>query len=285
MPNYLLPEEDGLLMRSAGPWAAIKLDYLARYIDVFETAMRTHWPIRNFIDLMAGPGKNRVRETKAVLMGSPLLALNTKFPFTGYYFVDNDIKILEALTQRCNASPNCSKVNIMKGDCNLVVDSIVTNLKKSERQSLNLTFLDPEGLELKWQTVAKIASIRKMDLIINYPQGGLNRQMNLQVNVKPLTPIDNFFGGVEWRTIYKKWQNKKGLHRRLLDLYRLKLENLGYQEILGADEISSEPLIRNTKRAPLYRLLFASKNPLGIDFWKKVIRRDVHGQSQMSLPL
>jgi len=40
MPNYLQPEDDGLLMRPAGAWAAIKLDYLVRYIDVFETAMR-----------------------------------------------------------------------------------------------------------------------------------------------------------------------------------------------------------------------------------------------------
>jgi three-Cys-motif partner protein len=218
MSKYLNAEDDGLLMRPAGAWAAIKLDYLVRYIDVFETAMRQKWHFRNFIDLMAGPGKNCVRKTDTILIGSPLLALNTKYPFTGYHFVDNDARNIQALSQRCSASLNCGKVNILQGDCNVVVDSIVTNLKKSESQSLNLAFLDPEGLELKWQTVAKIASIRKMDLIINYPQGGLNRRMNLEVNAKPLTPIDNFFGGVEWRNIYKQWQNKKGLHRRLLDL-------------------------------------------------------------------
>jgi len=33
-------------MREAGAWAKEKLDYLKRYIDVFETSMRQKWSIR-----------------------------------------------------------------------------------------------------------------------------------------------------------------------------------------------------------------------------------------------
>ena len=40
MFNYLEPENDGLIMRESGPWAATKLDYLKRYINIFETSMR-----------------------------------------------------------------------------------------------------------------------------------------------------------------------------------------------------------------------------------------------------
>jgi len=40
MQNYLQPEDDGLPMRETGAWAAEKLDYLARYINIFETSMR-----------------------------------------------------------------------------------------------------------------------------------------------------------------------------------------------------------------------------------------------------
>jgi len=88
MQRYLEPQDDGLLTRSSGSWAVSKLDYLARYIDVFETSMRQKWAIRNYIDLMAGPGKDRVRDSGAILLGSPLLALVTRYPFTGYFFVD-----------------------------------------------------------------------------------------------------------------------------------------------------------------------------------------------------
>jgi len=43
MEDYLFPVDDGLPMRSAGLWAKAKLDYLARYIGVFETSMRQRW--------------------------------------------------------------------------------------------------------------------------------------------------------------------------------------------------------------------------------------------------
>jgi hypothetical protein len=46
MHPYLEPEDDGLTMRPAGSWAADKLDYLARYINVFETSMRNKWTVR-----------------------------------------------------------------------------------------------------------------------------------------------------------------------------------------------------------------------------------------------
>ena len=86
MQNYLLPQDDGLPMRESGPWVAEKLDYLKRYIDVFETSMRRKWPRRYYIDLFAGPGKCICRGTKVIYLGSPLLALTTKHPFTGYFF-------------------------------------------------------------------------------------------------------------------------------------------------------------------------------------------------------
>lgn len=41
MYNYLQPRDDGLPLRQSGQWALEKLDYLRRYIDVFETAMRS----------------------------------------------------------------------------------------------------------------------------------------------------------------------------------------------------------------------------------------------------
>ncbi len=88
MSSYLTAEDDSLKMRPAGIWAEEKLDYLTRYINVFETAMRNMWGVRNYIDLLAGPGKNRVRETGEILLGSPLLALTAKYPFTSYFFVD-----------------------------------------------------------------------------------------------------------------------------------------------------------------------------------------------------
>ena len=285
MHTYLQPQDDGLLMRETGAWAAEKLDYLARYIDVFETAMRRKWPVRNYVDLLAGPGKNIVRDSGTILLGSPLLALTATYSFTGYFFTDRSDKNTKALQQRCAASPYSQRVDIRTGDCNDLVNDIVAHIRQDDRRSLNLAFLDPEGMELRWETVVRLATVRRMDLIINYPEGGLNRYMRQAFEAAGQTSVDEFFGDRAWRKIYQNWHERGatlGLHRQLIDFYRERLQELGYTEFRQVDQVGDEPLIRNVKRrAPLYRLLFASKHPLGHNFWHKVMHRDVHGQARL----
>jgi len=274
-------------MRETGAWAAVKLDYLARYINVFETSMRQKWPVRYYVDLLAGPGKNIIRESGTILLGSPLLALTTTYPFTGYFFADLSDENTKALQQRCAASPHSQRVDIRTGDCNDLVNDTVAHIKQDDWHSLNLAFLDPAGMELRWETVAKLATVRRMDLIINYPQGGLNRYMRQAFETEGQTSVDEFFGDRAWRRIYQDWQNSGaplGPHRQLIDFYKERLQELGYTEVLRDDQVGDEPLIRNARRrAPLYRLLFASKHSLGHDFWHKVTRRDVHGQARLPL--
>ncbi len=293
MYNYLQPQDDGLPMRQAGAWAREKLDYLARDIAVLEVSMRNKWERRNYVDLLAGPGKNRVRDTGEILLGSPLLALTAPYPFTGYYFVEYNEVNAEALRRRCGAWPDQTCIHIQRGDCNVLVDDIVAEIKRDERSlglakrpkgSLNLAFLDPQGMELHWATVAKLASVRRMDLIINYPQYGLSRNMRQAFASRAETAVDRFFGDRGWRAIYDEWRHTRRfrIHRRLVDWYKSRLAALGYQDVRGGDEFADEPVMRNVRRqAPLYWLLFASKHPLGARFWHEVTRRDVYGQRRL----
>jgi three-Cys-motif partner protein len=167
----------------------------------------------------------------------------------------------------------------------MLVDQVEKELKINEDRSLNLAFLDPEGLELCWNTVAKLAGIRKMDLVINYPEGALNRMMGKVYQAPSKTLVDLFFGTHEWRRIYTRFRNqhKSGLHRELIDLYQSQLQKLSYTDVKRGDEAGGhEPLMQNIQRnAPLYRLIFASKSPLGEKFWHAVTRRDVYGQRRL----
>lgn len=281
---YLLPEPDGLPTRPSGLWAMEKLDYLRRYIDVFETSMRSRWSIRNYVDLQAGPGKILLRETGEIMLGSPLLAVTTEHPFTGYFFADIAPENTAALLRRTAESPVQQQINVFTGDCNVLVYDVVARLRENESRSLNLAFLDPEGMEFQWSSVEALASIRKMDLIINYPQGGLTRYMPIAIANPSETRVDRFFGTEEWRNIYTQFQSgtQPNLHRHLIDLYKSRLHDLGYSNIMRDDEVGDEPLMRNAQRnAPLYRLIFASKNPLGNEFWHKITRRNVHGQRSL----
>jgi three-Cys-motif partner protein len=288
MQAYLEAEDDGLVMRSSGPWALKKLDYLRRYVDTFITSMRDKpWRAMHYIDLFAGPGKCSVRDSNETYLGSPLIALKATYPFTRYYFADLQSDNIFALRKRCSASPLAGRVRYFVGDSNQVIHKITEQISEIDQEflrgqwpSLNLAFLDPAGIDLHWETVETLAQINRMDLVIHYPQMGLSRSMPLVFESPEDSKVDSFFGGREWREIYRKWQNRTGLHRKLIDHYKEKLRNLGYIEVLRGDE--PEPLMRNKKRkAPLYRLIFASKHPLGHDFWRAVTSRDVYGQRRL----
>lgn len=99
------------------------------------------------------------------------------------------------------------------------------------------------------------------------------------------TIVDLFFGGQEWREVYRSYLQRRlrgSIHRHLVDLYKGKLQNLGYQEVRRDDETGDEPLIRNAaRRAPMYRLLFASKHLLGHEFLQSILKRDVYGQRRL----
>lgn len=289
MEKYLLPEDDDLPTRSFGKWVAEKLYYLKRYIAMFETSMRERpWRGRNYIDLFAGSGKCYVSETGDFHLGSPLLALTTEYPFTNYFFADSDTENITILQKRCSASPVSANVQYFVGDSNTKVHEIVSKIANIDQQfirgqwpSLNLAFLDPDGLELEWKTVSALAQIQKMDLIIHYSQNGITRNLEQCYNSQEETIIDRFFGDDKWRGIFQQSTSLTKIHRQLIDYYKAKLQTLGYVDVRDA-ETGGEPLIRNTKRnAPLYRLLFASKHKLGHDFWKSVTQKNVYGQQKL----
>lgn len=288
MEKYLLPENDGLLARPSGVWAKDKLFYLKKYVDTFETSMRKKpWRRRIFIDLFSGPGKCMVENTHEFLLGSPLLALTTEYPFTDYYFVDMDDDNISSLRTRSAATRvQQEKINCWTGDANKKVFDIVSAIKKIDSEfivgawpSLNLVFLDPEGLELEWNTVAELAKVNRMDLIIHYSQQGIKRMADRALESPKELIIDKFFGDKEWRNVYAACKDDAtGIHRPLIDYYKSKLIKLGYNEVKDDEEVWAEPLMKNSKNAPLYRLLFASKSPLGLKFWNDVTKVGANGQ-------
>jgi three-Cys-motif partner protein len=288
MDKYLLPEDDGLPARTFGKWTTAKTDYLQRYVDLFETSMRGKpWCARCYIDLYSGAGKYQVEGQTGFHLGSPLIGITTKYPFTHYFFADISQENIDILKQRCEPANQLRK-NFYTGDANLLAHDIVNEIKSIERNrskekwaSLNLAFLDPNGLELEWSTIETLASVNKMDLIIYYSQSGLTRNFENCINVEGDTDIDRFFGDRNWRDIYKTSHGKSaGLHRKLIDHYKHKLSTLGYMDVKDIED-GAEPLMKNSKDEPLYRLIFASKHARGHDFWNKIIKKDAFGQGKL----
>ena len=55
--------EDGLIIPEVGQWAKRKYHFLHRYLDIFATGMKNKWRRRIYVDLFAGAGFARLRNS------------------------------------------------------------------------------------------------------------------------------------------------------------------------------------------------------------------------------
>ena len=104
--NLLKPVDDGLPMRENKAHGRNKLIAVEDYINRFITSMCGRgWRELYYIDLFAGPGKNRFPNGD-VTLGSPLVALTARDAFTRYRFVEltqQTVMLSENVSKRANA--------------------------------------------------------------------------------------------------------------------------------------------------------------------------------------
>jgi three-Cys-motif partner protein len=58
--------------------------------------MRDKW-LTVYVDLFAGPGKSKIRDSSEIIKGSPLAALAVRYAFNQYIFVETAPDALSAL--------------------------------------------------------------------------------------------------------------------------------------------------------------------------------------------
>lgn len=275
---YLTNEADGLMTRESGEYAKEKLDILVRFMQMFTAAMKNRpWAALNYIDLLAGPGKNEIRGTREIVLGSPLLAL--RYQFDNYFFVEKGAENFESLEARVLASPRSELVRQYNADCNFIVGDIVKEILAIERfatnrswRSLNLIFADPEGFELQWPAISMLGRESRSDLIVNFSTSGITRNIREAFKSAKETAIDRFLGSRDWRETYARLPNRGDgtiVRRFVLDFYAERLSQLGY--ITTAP--NGEYIVLNSTNRQLYSLFCASKHPLGIEFFDEAAKK------------
>ena len=266
-----------------------KLFYLKRYIDEFATATKDKWPIRNFIDLFAGPGLNVVEGSAQEIDGSPMLAIKTRYPFTGYYVCDAERSFLDTLSMRREEAIRAglaqkSHFSPYPGDANEETDRILSEIHPT--RSINLVVVDPPGAHCHWATIEKLSQLSRVDFVINFPLGmAIKRIIRQSFEAEEDTSLDRFFGTTEWRTIFEQTGQQPHLAaRRLIDLFKRNLAELGYLEDKQIGEItnySSSVEIRRDEGQRLYLLILASRHPLAHHLWSQAIKVDDEGQPRL----
>jgi len=268
---------------TVGPWATQKLDALEAYLRYYNTALKKQSFTRVYIDAFAGSPVSKVRgsgepvepspflddteDSKAqeeFILGSPIRALSIENGFHHHYFFDLDESRAQTLHRLCETAQG---VSVRVGDCNPLVQELAKTLHN--RNVRGVAFLDPYGAHLEWETIDALAATGKMEVIINFPVAmAINRLITRSGDVpeKWSDQLTRCFGTLEWRNIaYRVETDLFGqssvtkyddVARRLLDLYMARLGVL-------FPHVATPRLIRNTRKAPLYYLIWAGPNKLG----------------------
>jgi len=266
MSELAPPKDDALYIPVVGQQSKDKHFFLNNYIGIFTTSMRRKWKL-HYVDLFAGAGMEKLKDSGQINWGSPLIAANTRFPFQRLHLCEKNRRKFDALESRILEILPDSQV--LCGDANEKVHAIVGEIENEG--SLSLAFLDPYGLDLAFETLRALATIRA-DLIIFFPD-----RLDVLRNWKQYyyddreSKLDRHLGSdSNWRSVLDNAPpNKRVEHLRSLYVQRLK-EKLGYLHV----EYERIP----THGRPLYYLVFCSRSELGARFWRDICRNKRDGQ-------
>ncbi len=278
-----------------GPWARQKLDALESYLAAYHKVMKNQKFKLIYIDAFAGAGWSRIRGSgqeeagpglpldseqvaaqEEFIAGSPLRALRTGRGFDQYYFFDEDKRRAKLLGRLRHEHPE-KEVHVKDKDANLGVQKLARRFRASPF-ARGVAFLDPYGPHLHWATVEALAKTRKVDVIINFPLAmAINRLVTRNVDIPDnwVRLLDKCFGTHDWhdlayevqRDLFGEVRSRKrdDTASRLLLLYHRRLERCFGNTV-------DPSLVRNTKGAPLYYLMWASSNSRGKAIARHIMR-------------
>ena len=273
---HLVQTDDGLPTRTVGPWTVDKLWFWNRYIDITTRAMvgRPFWSEVVYVDLFAGPGICTNTEDSTRVPGSVLIAANAPKPFDRILACELNTGNAAALQQRIAAAPNAAACRIFTGDCNESIQEIAACIPD---RALTLAFVDPEGLDVRFETLRVLSNRGRVDLLVLVPDS-MDIVRNLDRYRHEPSKLDLFLGpDSRWRERCDKLGNasRDKLRDLFTDLFKIQLRrHLGYRRF------SHKTMM--WRQMPLYRVVYASKHERGLEFWNKIAKKDRRGQGRFS---
>jgi hypothetical protein len=242
---------DGLPVRLSGEWIRRKHHYLDRYCAITATGMKNRFRERVFLDVMAGPGICKIKDSGEELAGSPLIAM--KHDFTKFVFIESDPKLAAALEKEVAEG----RLTFPKG--------------------LVVAFVDPTGIkQAPWQAMKQLLmNNSKIDILatLQYAMGiTLNVYQYLDSGSEQTTALDSFLGERDWRSWLRE-ATDAAFTTRVINRWVEKLGALGFH---GSRQITVD-----ANGSPLYRLALFSRHPKADEFWRKIITIDESGQRQL----
>lgn len=147
--------------RTWGYWSQAKLQILHEYLPLFLRASQTAKE-RIYIDAFAGAGHGVDRLSGEEFNGSARIALDaaagpTRFTQLLYFEQEHLATNLEATLRAAYPGRN---ISVRGGDCNTELPSALKALA-SVRWAPTFAFIDPDGLEFRWDTLKALADHKR----------------------------------------------------------------------------------------------------------------------------
>lgn len=173
---------DGHAITEYGSYTALKLIPVHYYAGIFlNVASKPQREAEGFdgtvyVDLFAGSGLVRLTDTGDYVAGSVPCAISNGKGFDFTVCVELDPSRRDALEKRLATLLPRDKYAVVGGDCNTCVNDVVKIIKTRFKRPIVLTFVDPEGMEIKWETLETLSTASmSMDFIINVSASGVAR--------------------------------------------------------------------------------------------------------------
>lgn len=200
---------------STGPWAILKHAILTYYVDIYTTIIKAIFKRAYYLDVFAGPGLDKIRETDEVIFGSPLIAdraTKSRRKFDKLILIEKNHKYTNALK---TLIPHAKVINTNANEegIRLAIDEL-----DQDGQYPVLAFVDPEGLDIDWSTLEHLLT-RWSDVIVNYQPDAVSRTVGTAKSprvaedqrIKSAEKLTRFFGTEDWKT--------RTTDQQYLDLY------------------------------------------------------------------
>jgi len=262
--------------RSWGYWTRAKLEMLADYLAGFATAS-TGQSERVYLDAFAGEGSGLDRLTGEEFPGSARIALEAGegAGFTRFRYFEMGQRASD-LQARLRSDYPGRDIKVYEGDCNVTILDALGALKDLN-WAPTFAFLDPDGMELAWDTLVALADHKrgyrssastkpeyKVELWMLFPTSGIVRTLALEeekVSEADIARANRLFGTDAWKPIHALRLagtiSATKAREEYVNLMRWRLErDLGYR--------FSHPFeLKNTKGNTLYHMIFATDNDVG----------------------
>jgi three-Cys-motif partner protein len=273
----LVSGDDGLpAVETSGIWTARKLFFLCVYLEQTTRAMFGHPKFPGglaFLDLFSGSGVTVVRTATSTgrYPGSSVIAASLhEKPFAHIISVDADASAAAANEARVRQAGYAGHFVQQVGDANVIAPALARLLPI---RALNIAFVDPFSLDVHYRTIETLARSRPLDLIILFSDRlDLGRNVEHMYYPRHSDKLDLFLGNDSgWRKRWESMADRSGPRIRAMfaEIYCEQLTKLGY--------VHHRTWPLEGPNGPMFRLVFASKNSLGLKFCEIALNESLEG--------